>query len=139
MRKFIQILFIAILIATSSSGQVTQLNNNSPAGTPFLGWNGMGLIRTLEIRNDFNQPINFFTNSTQRMRLNANLSNTINGGTAQARNGFLLLGQSNNLLLLGTNIYGPSVGTFSLLHLNGDGTSVQELGHRPWMNTEIYC
>lgn len=53
-------------------GQVTQGGNIRPAtGTPFpfLGWNNVGTAGTLEIRNDFTNHINFFTDGTQKMTI----------------------------------------------------------------------
>jgi hypothetical protein len=58
----------AALSVTTARGQATQsgttTGNLRPAtGQPFLGWNNSGTSGTLEIRNDFNQPINFFPRS----------------------------------------------------------------------------
>lgn len=72
------------------------------------------------------------------MKLNQTVSYDINGaaGTNISRNGYLLLGQSNNFIGSGTPIY--NTGAFSLLHLNGYGTSgIDELGYRNWMQTGI--
>jgi len=53
---------VFMLYGTTVNAQVTVPTNVSPAGTPFVGWNGTGVVRPLEIRNNFNQPINFWTN-----------------------------------------------------------------------------
>ncbi|HXJ99916.1 MAG TPA: hypothetical protein VNJ50_13770 [Gelidibacter sp.] len=71
------------------------------------------------------------TNNTNRMKLNGNLSYAIDGYNGN-RNGNLLLGWQNT----GT-LYNPNRGAYSLLHLNGEGTTLQEGGYRSWMKTGI--
>ncbi len=69
MKKKYKILsaILLLLLGTTSFAQVTQLNNFSPfVGAPFLGWDGTGVPRPLEIRNNFNRPITMHTNSIQR-------------------------------------------------------------------------
>lgn len=73
MKKSILLCFLAFLFyGKTALTQVTQLNNISPSGTPFLGWNGTGIggPRDLDIRNNYNRTINFFTNGFQRMIIN---------------------------------------------------------------------
>ncbi len=83
--------------------------------------------------------------TTYRTKINAIHSNatqySINGyGWTQGVNtsGYMLIGNSNNSMTDGLNIY-QNKGAFSLLHLNGETSSgqYQELGYRPWMKTGI--
>ncbi len=92
-------------------------SNNAYLGTVQNGW------------------VNFRTNNTNRTKLNGDISYNVNGYT-QARNGYLLLGNDGPLLTGDGNIY-TAKGAYSLLHLNGVGTQVQELGNRSWMQTGI--
>ncbi|TNE53292.1 MAG: tail fiber domain-containing protein [Bacteroidetes bacterium] len=88
---------VSIVLGTIANAQVTTPTNLSPAGgTPFLGWSGAGPggARNLDIRNNYNLPINFFTNSLQRI----SLTNT--GSFA-----------------LGLNFNNP----LSLMHIDGNG------------------
>ncbi len=63
-------IFLATCIVTRSNAQTTTTSNLRPAtGTPFLGWDAGGTSGTLEIRNNFNEPIEFFTNNTPYMTL----------------------------------------------------------------------
>ncbi len=91
----------------------------------------------------FNSPIYTYTNSTKRMKLNGFFTPgsqyPINGYTGlQTVNtsGYMLLGNDGPSLATGLSIY-DTKGAFSLLHLNGPGTQVQELGYRSWMQTGI--
>lgn len=65
------------------------------------------------------------------MKLNGNLNYSIDGYNGN-RNGNLLLGWQNTGTLYNTNR-----GAYSLLHLNGEGTTLQEGGYRSWMKTGI--
>lgn len=91
------------------------------------------------VRNIFgtrwNSPVFTVTSDIFRMRLNGNVTYPVNGYN-QPRNGYLLLGQDGTAAL--GNLYGGNNrGAFSLLHLNGAGTFVQEGGYRNWMQTGI--
>jgi hypothetical protein len=88
----------------------------------------------------WNSPIYTQTFGINRTKLNGNVNYPINGvlpPAATGRNGFMLIGQSNNLMNSSNqNIYN-AFGAFSLLHLNGAGTEVQQFGHRVWMHTGV--
>lgn len=90
-------------------------SNNAYFGTVQNGW------------------LNVRTNNENRMKLNADVSYSVNGYN-QTRDGYLLIGNDGPLLTGAGNIYAAK-GAFSLLHLNGEGANVQELGYRPWMRT----
>lgn len=95
----------------------------------------------------YNSPIYFVTGGgladNRRMKLNGSFIGIgqypINGyGAAAGVNttGYLLLGRNNNTMVGNLNVY-TEMGAFSLLHLNGPGSQVQEYGYRPWMQTGI--
>ncbi|TNE52715.1 MAG: hypothetical protein EP338_14575, partial [Bacteroidetes bacterium] len=70
MKKSILLSSVAsLLLGTISFGQVTSAGNNSIVPPQFLGFNGVGPVKNLDIRNNFNRPINFFTNNLQRISL----------------------------------------------------------------------
>lgn len=81
-------------------------------------------------------PLFFRTNDINRMKINGILNYNVNT-YAGARNGFVLIGISNNSITDGQNIYAANKGAFSLLHLNGEGSGFQEFGYRPWMRTGV--
>ena len=125
-KKIVVLLFIVglpvVAFNQSTNGLVTNNNYNA---TWFLGWNNT---------NGAN-PLFFRTNAINRMKLNGNVNYTING-YAGTRNGNMLLGFSNNSMADGQNIY-TQKGAFSLLHINGSGSSYQEYGYHPWTKTGV--
>ncbi len=103
-------------ISTVSSQSTT--DNNNGFGNKYLGYS-----------NNF--PLLFKTNFINRLKLNGNTNYSIDGYNGN-RNGNLLLGWQNTGTLYNTNR-----GAYSLLHLNGEGTLLQEGGYRSWMKTGI--
>ena len=74
MKKIILSCFIASILSNQAlNAQVSNGSNLSTINNEFLGWNNLGISKSLDIRNNFtNQPITFFTSSgtpTERMRL----------------------------------------------------------------------
>lgn len=124
LKKKIAMVFIAITmfgldcISQSSNGNIPF--NNSYNANWFLGWSNNGT-----------NPLLFKTNNINRMKLNGNLSYTIDGYSA-SRNGNLLIGWQNS-----STLYNANSGAYSLLHLNGEGTLLQEAGYRSWMKAGI--
>jgi hypothetical protein len=53
-----------------------------------------------------------------------NVTYTMNG-YSMPRNGNLLVGINNNSISSGNSIYGNLLGAYSLLHLNGNGSSAR--------------
>lgn len=96
----ILLLAFACVFEISVIAQSTTNNNSSFAFPQMLGYDGTvlggGAPKVLEIRNDFNLPIEFHTNGTQRMYI-------ANGGV------------TNGFIGIGSNFSTP----FSLLHVNG--------------------
>ncbi len=73
MKRKVKLLIITIVagfsaIVSDSYGQTTQATNNRDQTSWFLGWNTSGQAGAgpLNIKNDFNRPIKFFTNTSQR-------------------------------------------------------------------------
>ncbi len=81
-------IIITVILSMNLFSQVTVPTNIRPGAGPFLGWNTTGPAGPLDIRNDFNQPIFFATNTFTRMIIN-------NGGGGLA-GGRVALG--NNLI-----------------------------------------
>lgn len=72
----------ALLYGPAIFGQGGNPGNGSVAGT-FLGFNGTGVSQPLQIRNNFNQAINIFTNNVHRAQFttgNAMTSISANNG-----------------------------------------------------------
>lgn len=96
---------------------------NFGSGTNFSGWD----INTgipLEVRHNGNFPIQWFTDNTQRMWLNA----TQTGQTVNSYTGLDLSGH----LGVGTTV--PSQ-ILTFLHINDNATFLA--GYRPWMRTGL--
>lgn len=131
MKKII-ILFLLAIFVSNISAQSTTASTNAGGGSNvynrYLGWDNNTI------------PLWFKTNGAVRARINNTLTPsgttaqyTINGfGWSQGVNtsGYVGIGQNLN------NVW-SNKGPFSMLHLNGEGTFVQELGYRPWMKTGI--
>ena len=83
-------LLVIILINILYSKIFSQADQSCPFGhyrtssSYYVGWDGInGSSGTLDIRNDWNQPIDFYTNTTIKMQLTANgnldITNALNG------------------------------------------------------------
>lgn len=70
--------------------QVSTPANNGGA-TDFVGWDNTMVNDPLQIRHDANQPIDWYTNAIQRLRLNPNLTGSLGQFTNINRDGFMLL------------------------------------------------
>ena len=69
MKKLITIVFLA-LIANVTFSQSTIPGNVRPLTVAYLGWDGTGVnTGSLEIKNNFAQPINFSTGGFQQMTI----------------------------------------------------------------------
>ena len=77
-QKFVLLLAILCSIPTLILSQGGLFGNLS-SGTNYLGFAG-GIIQPLNIRNDFNQPIQFFTNSAANERVRI-FNNTLSPST----------------------------------------------------------
>lgn len=121
-----------VLSASHAQGQVTWLGN-SGASTDFLGWdNTVTNNFPLMVRHDLDQPIEWWTERSRRMRLSYNETYGIGSFPNQSKYGSLLLcpkvdGFYNN----------GAKGPFSLLHLAADNYNAQQGSYRPWMNVGI--
>lgn len=135
-----------IMLSTTLIAQQNPTGSPVPNGytTPqqaasawYRGGNNFGNTAGLNniLGTMWNSPIYTVTNGVNRTKLNGNVNYTVNGYTG-TRNGNMLIGNDGPLLTGAGNIY-TAKGAFSLLHLNGPGSQVQELGYRPWMQTGI--
>lgn len=136
---YVQVIAIGMMtLPFCTKAQVSTPFNNGNS-SHYVGWNGSQNF-PLQIRHNGNHPINFFTDSLIRMKLNQTVNYVVNNGSSLSRDGYLLLGQNSPIITQGnTPIY--NVGAFSLLHLNGDASTlaggIDPLGHRDWMKTGI--
>jgi hypothetical protein len=123
----------ALMMTLHASAQVPDWStggNNIILGTEWFGADG-GSTVPLQIRHDANQPIEFFTNGVNRMRLLPSVP-------GQNINGYGGIDLTGNVGIGIFNPLGPGnlvSRPHSLLHLNGGGT--QDSGFRPWMQTGI--
>jgi hypothetical protein len=120
------------LVSQQAFSQVTQTNNNGGAGS-FLGWNAAA-NQILDVKNDGNQPIDFYTNATFRERINPRVTYPLLNTFANIpADGFTLLSPDNGFLTQGPR------GPFSRLHLAEGGTTnnAQQFGYRPWQRNGI--
>lgn len=126
-------LAIALSAASIGHAQVTTLGNNS-SFSDYVGCDGTSAFPLRIMHND-NQPIQWWTDSIQRMQLYRSQSSTINTSFNVRQNGYL--GLSNQPLF-----FSSTVGPFSRLHLadscdNNPIHYAQVYGFRPWMKNGI--
>jgi hypothetical protein len=114
------------LVAQQAWSQVTINNNNGLSGA-FVGWNA-GANQILDVKNEGNERIQWYTDGIFRMLLNQTLTyGTLGGFNTVPANGFALITPSTLFLQSGPK------GPFSRLHLaEGTGDNNQSLGYRPW-------
>ncbi len=131
--SFRHLIWGALVLGASHAQGQTSVLGNSGIATDFLGWDNIGPNNfPLQVRHDLNQPIDFYTNAIQRMRLNPTQTSLINGFTVPT-DGFMGLGQ--NAL---TNNAAP-IRPWTRLHLHDritQGNAV-EFGFRDWMHNGV--
>jgi hypothetical protein len=116
------------LVSQQVFSQVTQDNNNGGGGS-FVGWNA-GAAQTLEVRNDANQPIEWYTDAIRRMWLTPTMQNQ-NFGWWQNSN----LDFSGHLMI---GVPGSTDPPLTYLHINRSGTGGVSVGYRPWMRAGTF-
>ncbi|MBX7129975.1 MAG: hypothetical protein K1X58_11705 [Flavobacteriales bacterium] len=120
------------LVSQQAFSQASQANNNGGVGS-FLGWNA-GANQIVDVKNEGNQPIDFYTTDIFRARINPRvqypLLNTFPNIPAD---GFTLI--TPDIGFLGQAPRGP----FSRLHLAEGGTTgnAEQFGYRPWQKNGI--
>ncbi|MBN4071181.1 tail fiber domain-containing protein [Crocinitomix catalasitica] len=123
--KFCKTLIVVLACSTGISisySQVTILNTTRPFTGGSLGWT-TGFTGSLEIRNDFTEPIEFFTNNVERMTIR---------GQVGFNEGFVGFNETNpqfridcfGEINLTTSIFTPNTG----YRINGD-VVLQLLNH----------
>lgn len=80
----------------------------------------------------FSSPFYLYTDSFLRMRVNDNMTSSVNTLPSVARDGYIGIGTDLNFF----SQVPPNPGPYSLLHLNGPGGGHQA-GYRNWMQTGI--
>ena len=125
---------MGLLVSSTLFGQATVPSNNGGL-TDYLGWDSnTGL--PLRVMNNGNYPIQWFTDSIQRMQLWNTRTGTVNGFNGIRQNGYV--GISNQPLF-----FSSAAGPFSRLHLADSSNSnshldwAQQQGFRPWMRNGI--
>ncbi len=126
------------LVSQQVFSQATQDDNNGGLGS-FLGWNA-GANQILEVRNDANKPIDWYTTALHRMRLNETVATLVNPAFGFPgitwKTGYLGLSGRPGFFTAGP-------GPFSRLHLVDDvgaddpNVYAQIFGYRPWMRNGI--
>ncbi len=122
--------YLATLSMTlHASAQVDwSTGGNTINGTEWFGADGGSTI-PLEIRHDADQPIQFFTDGLEQMRLLNPETYTI-GSFLMNRTGLLLGGVSQ--------FYTEGApGPYSLLHITADQDNAQQASFRPWMGVGL--
>lgn len=148
----IQIILIGLLMFSGSLLGQTPPSAGGEGSNSIQYWSRSGNNANSSQNNIFgtrwNSPIYTITGgigpTNRRMKVNGVFINqasqyTINTyGWNQGVNttGYVLIGNNNNSMTGGANIYSEK-GAFSMLHLNGPGSVFQEYGYRPWMKTGI--
>ena len=138
-KNFLQHLFLGALMLTTWKvmGQSTTPGNVAGANTDFLGWDNTFPANNfpLRVRHDLNQPIEWWTDAIQRLRLYPTGIGTINGFQVP-NSGFLGLSGRPGFF---TGTPGP----FSRMHLvDSIGTNTvniyaQSASFRPWQRNGV--
>ena len=114
------LLAAALLVYINSEAQVTvPFNNPGTPGADYVGWNGSTTVPVM-IRHNGNQPIQWFTDSIQRMQLYHAGTPNINGYNV-VQNGYLGISQQPAFFAPGAD------GPFSRLHLVDSASSAARL------------
>lgn len=122
--KFKYLLAAIMILSQVSLNAQWLLTGNTPSTTQFLG----------TINNEF---LRIRTNNQFRMKINPTINYQVNLLGLQPRDGFTLIGRNTSNGGGTGMIYDNNWGAYSLLHLNGEGTFVEEWGYRNWMQTGI--
>ena len=116
---------VCLLTAQHAGAQATVPGNLGVPGA-YSGWNG-ATVQPLEVRHNGNQPIQWFTDSLQRMLLtNTETNATVNGFDDLDLSGFLGVGHFNSI---------PGDRPLTYIHISDTGTFAT--GYRNWMRNGI--
>jgi hypothetical protein len=135
MRTQRKVRHLLIAAALGLSGQVfAQTSIIGHGGGPgyFLGWNSSA-NQILEVKNEGDQPIDFYTSDRFRARINERVTySSLNTFPNIPADGFMLITPSDHFFNF--NPRGP----FSRLHLaEGEGDNAQAFGYRLWQRNGV--
>lgn len=131
-KNFLKHLILGALLLTTGKvvGQVTTPSNVASGPTDFLGWdNTVTNNFPLMVRHDLNQPIEWWTNNTLRMRLTPTLINQNFGWYNTNALDF------SGHLGVGNPVPNPPL---TYLHIYNGITGITP-GYRPWMRVGVFC
>jgi hypothetical protein len=132
MKKQLSLTILAfMLLDVTAIAQVTATGNGTVVPYRFVGFDGTGPggPKDLDIKNNWNMPIHFYTNGLHRVKMNQNLTTTVNGVNKQF----------NGFVGISPNGYFNTNTPWSMLHLDGsNNTSFPGGGWRQWMNTGTF-
>ena len=143
-KNFLKHLLMSVLMLTTVKmvGQSSTPGHVASSPTDFLGWDTTSPANDfpLMVKHEGNQPIDWYTDAIQRMRLNKTVSTLVSPvfgfGGITWKTGFL--GLSGR-----PGFFTASPGPFSRLHLVDDvgaddpNVYAQIFGYRPWMRNGI--
>ncbi len=126
MKKAIQMIVIINFMLLSINILYGQSNYNSHTRVNgyYLGWDNSGSNSgNLDVRNDWNRPIHFFTNNIHRMRINADSAWQCGGWANQNVNGFVGISPTG---------FFENNKPWSMLHLDGPDNTGAGLNSNLW-------
>jgi hypothetical protein len=125
--KLKHLAWCALGLVSQQAFSQASIPNNGGGASAYLGWNATA-NQVLEVRNDANQPIEWYTNAIRRMTLSPTLlGQNVNVYTGLDLSGHLGIGNFTNLP------GGPP--PLTMIHLDNLGNQVA--GYRPWMHTGV--
>lgn len=149
MKKISLIIFAFAIIQISFGQNIAPQGTASNVADWTRGGNTGGTGSANIIGPSHYMPFYFRVGGTNlttdiRMKMNPTFATAdqygINGFTRTTgvnTNGYVGIGVNNTMNTWTTDRLWSNLGPFSMLHLNGNGSFVQELGYRPWMQTGI--
>jgi hypothetical protein len=120
------------LVSQQTFSQATQPDNNGGLGS-FLGWNSSA-NQILDVKNEGDQPIDFYTSDRFRARINEKVQYSfLNTFPNIPADGFTLITPDMGFLNQ------PPRGPFSRLHLaeGGEDGNAEQWGYRPWQRNGV--
>lgn len=126
---------LASFFASTVLAQAPTVASNSSAAWLRTG-NNAGSNNGNVIGTFFSSPFYLYTGNELRLRVNDDVTSSVNTLAPMPRHGFIGIGHNPNQQNFWWDVAG-NPGPYSLLHLNGDGSGAQALGYRNWMRGGI--